>query len=84
MVPALSGGESTNERNAYGWFFGRRNRDVCTRGFVVDVVRVAMDRWTTDATPRSIVPLAEFERYASRLKRIATAHDGTYVGYTPD
>ena len=59
-------------------------RDARTRGFVVETARVAMDRWTADARPRSIVPLAELERYASRLKRIATDHDGTYVGFTTD
>ena len=59
-------------------------REASTRGFEVAVARVANDRWDVSARARSIVPLGELDRYASRLQRIATYNAGTYAGYTAD
>ena len=56
-------------------------REASTRGFDE---AVANDRWDVSARARSIVPLGELDRYASRLQRIATYNAGTYAGYTAD
>ena len=59
-------------------------REASTRGFTVEVAHIAGDRWDASARARSVVPLAELDRYISRLKRIAGEVQGTYVGYTAD
>ena len=55
-----------------------------TRGFVVEVTQDTSDRWQHRTRRRADMPVAELERYASRLRRIAVSFDGAYDSFTPD
>ncbi|MDQ3066701.1 MAG: ribonuclease E inhibitor RraB [Actinomycetota bacterium] len=58
-------------------------RDCRARAFTVEVSDRPGD-WHVLARRRDLFPRSECDRYAGRLRAIATEHDGTYDWFKPD
>ena len=59
-------------------------RDARCVGFVVTVHRHHAQGWLITSRPRQPFPLDDRDRYASRLRAIATVHGGDYDGFLGD
>jgi Regulator of ribonuclease activity B len=58
-------------------------RDCRAKAFAVEMSE-GSDAWHVLARRRGVFPESECDRYAGRLKLIATEHEGTYDGFRPD
>jgi hypothetical protein len=59
-------------------------RDARCVGFVVTVHKHDGQGWLIISRPRQPFPLDDRDRYASRLRAIATVHGGDYDGFLGD
>jgi hypothetical protein len=59
-------------------------RDARSAGFVVTVHEHDGQGWLITSRPRQPFPPDDRDRYASRLRAIATVHGGDYVGFLGD
>jgi len=59
-------------------------RDARSVGFVVTVHKHDHQGWLITSRPRQPFPLDDRDRYASRLRAIATVHGGDYDGFLGD
>ena len=59
-------------------------RDARCVGFVVTIHEHDGQGWLITSRPRQPFPLDDRERYASRLRAIATVHGGDYDGFLGD
>ena len=59
-------------------------RDARCVGFVVTVDKQGVQGWLMTSRPRQPFPPDDRDRYASRLRAIATVHGGDYDGFLGD
>ncbi len=59
-------------------------RDARSAGFVVTVHKHDGQGWLITSRPRQPFPPDDGDRYASRLRAIATVHGGDYDGFLGD
>jgi hypothetical protein len=59
-------------------------RDARSAGFVVTIHKHAGEGWLITSRPRQPFPVDDRDRYASRLRAIATVHGGDYDGFLGD
>ena len=59
-------------------------RDARCVGFVVTVHKHGVQGWHITSRPRQPFPPDDRDRYASRLRAIATVHGGDYDGFLGD